>query len=128
MFEKTQKNIKMKVKDYLKFFFSGFCFRKFEKKLQLQHCNQHLHERLDIVYIIHRLTEVEKIKMLLLNNEQRKLFEFLPKPLIKLNPKEPVLDETNLHDLWKGVLFFKQKSYVQKCMEASQAFAQIKKK
>ncbi len=96
----------MKVKDYIKYIFSDLCFKNFKKKLQLQHCNQHLHERLDIVYILRRLTEVEKIKMLFLSTEQRKLFEFLPKPLIKLDPKVPVLNEDNLHEMWNGVLFF----------------------
>ena len=52
------------------------------------------------------LTEVEKIKMLFLSTEQRKLFEFLPKPLIKLDPKVPVLNEDNLHDTLISFFFF----------------------
>ena len=45
--------------------------------------------------------------MLFMNNDQRRLFEFLPKPFIKLNPEEPVYDDGDLHSLWKSVLFYK---------------------
>ena len=71
--------------DYLKFFISKVFCLKFRKRDQIQHCNNILKDRLDIIYILKRLTELEKLKMILLNNSQRKLFEFLPKPLIKIN-------------------------------------------
>ena len=37
-------------------------------------------EKLDIIYIINKLMEIDKLKLLLLNKEELHLFEFLPKP------------------------------------------------
>lgn len=41
---------------------------------------KNLHEYLDISKIIKRLQDLDKLKMILLNEEQRRLFEYLPKP------------------------------------------------
>jgi len=46
-------------------------------------------ERLDVVYIIQKLVEIDKLKMLLLNEDQLKLFEYLPKPIVHMDPQEP---------------------------------------
>lgn len=39
-------------------------------------------EKLDIIYIINKLLEIDKLKLLLLNKEELHLFEFLPKPYL----------------------------------------------
>ena len=39
-----------------------------------------LHEYLDIRKIIKRMQDIDKLKTILLNPDQRKLFEFIPKP------------------------------------------------
>jgi hypothetical protein len=65
----------MKICDYLKYIFNF----KFEKKKQIKYTMKKIKERLDIVYILNKLVEIDKLKMLLLNSDQRKLFEYLPK-------------------------------------------------
>ena len=47
-----------------------------------------LKKTMDIVYIIKKLNEVDKLKNLLLNEDQMNLFEYTFKPTIRLNPAE----------------------------------------
>lgn len=46
-----------------------------------------VNERLDIVFIMKKLIEVDKLKMLFLNENQRKIFEYLPRPIVRLDPE-----------------------------------------
>ena len=41
-----------------------------------------INNALDITYIIKKLQEIDKLKMILLSTDQIKLFDFLPKPNI----------------------------------------------
>lgn len=34
------------------------------------------------------MVEIDKLKMLFLNEDQSKLFEYLPKPIVHLNPND----------------------------------------
>lgn len=43
--------------------------------------------QLDITYILHKFAEIDKLKLLLLNEDQHHLFEYLPKPIIMKNTK-----------------------------------------
>lgn len=38
--------------------------------------------KLDVAYIIKKLHEIDKLKSILMTNEQVKLFNYIPKPLI----------------------------------------------
>ncbi len=40
-------------------------------------------KKMDIIFIIKKLIEIDKLKALLLNESQQKLFDYLPKPTIK---------------------------------------------
>ena len=42
--------------------------------------SKRLHEYLDIRNIIKRLQDLDKLKMILLSDDQRKIFEYIPKP------------------------------------------------
>jgi len=42
---------------------------------------------MDISFILTKLVEIDKLKMLILNENQRKLFEFIQKPTVKLDTK-----------------------------------------
>lgn len=44
-----------------------------------------INNSLDITYIVKKLQEIDKLKMILLSPDQIKLFDFLPKPNIDLN-------------------------------------------
>jgi hypothetical protein len=57
-----------------------------------------LKERVDIVYIVNKLQEIDKLKYLLLNKNQLKLFEVIGKPEISISkadipPNNPVEHE-----------------------------------
>lgn len=42
---------------------------------------------IDILHIITKLSEIDKLKMILLNSYQIKMFDYLPKPMIFEDPK-----------------------------------------
>ena len=42
-------------------------------------------ENLDLANIIHKLLEIEKLKFLILDPEQLRLFQFIPKPKAELD-------------------------------------------
>ena len=62
---------------YCSYLFPSKDVRKFYEKGA-----KHLHEYLDIRKIIKRLQDLDKLKMILLNDDQRRLFEHIPKPQI----------------------------------------------
>jgi hypothetical protein len=41
---------------------------------------------MDIIYIIKKLNELDKLKSLILNKDQLKVFDYLDKPTIVLDP------------------------------------------
>lgn len=47
----------------------------------------------DILYVIKKLHEIDKLKMILLNKDQIKLFDYLPKPTISTNPDNEINGE-----------------------------------
>ncbi len=47
-----------------------------------------IEKRLDPVYILNKLSELDKLKMVLLTKNQIKLFDYLPKPLIYFENEE----------------------------------------
>ncbi len=49
-----------------------------------------INKRLDIVYILNKLLEIDKLLTLLLDENQRKLFDFLPRPVVLLNENEDI--------------------------------------
>ncbi|EAR90371.2 transmembrane protein, putative (macronuclear) [Tetrahymena thermophila SB210] len=79
-----------------------------------------LYNQIDIFYIIQKLFEVEKLKRLLLNENQIKLFEFIPKPVLSLDEKK----SNNLSD--KIGLRDKYENYIkQKTSEVQEAFQKL---
>lgn len=57
-------------------------FKMSAKSKMIQYGMEKLNQHLEINYIIDKLLELEKLKKLLLNYEQMKLFELVPKPII----------------------------------------------
>ncbi|EWS75123.1 SMC family, carboxy-terminal domain protein (macronuclear) [Tetrahymena thermophila SB210] len=77
----------------------------------------HINEDLDISTILYKLQEIEKLKTILLDENQRNLFSFFPKPLIKLN--EPLQRKQSYHGSPKQVLSL-WKSKIQEDLKQSQ--------
>ncbi|EAR90374.3 hypothetical protein TTHERM_00109270 (macronuclear) [Tetrahymena thermophila SB210] len=104
---------------YANFFkFSKLCKRK--RYELLQKGVDKLYNQIDIFYLVQKLLEVEKLKRLLLNENQIKLFEFIPKPLLTLDEQK----SNNLSDKI-GLLYEDEKDIMQKTSEVQEAFQQI---
>ncbi|KAL4512425.1 hypothetical protein ABPG72_005427 [Tetrahymena utriculariae] len=56
-----------------------------------------IQENVDILYIFNKLFEIDKIKQILFNSDQLKLFEYMPKPVI--SDKKRLGDESQIQNL-----------------------------
>lgn len=80
--------LKISFWEYMKAVFSRFFRRsKIKNKTfeKLQTGKQDIKQKLDVSYIIRKLYEIDKLKMLLLNENQNRLFDNLTKPVILNN-------------------------------------------
>ena len=68
------------------------------KKTQRKVGISSIFSQLDIKYILNKFVEIDKLKMLLLNEDQYQLFEYLPKPVIMKNAK---INLNNLNNIDK---------------------------
>ncbi|KAL4468728.1 hypothetical protein ABPG74_005231 [Tetrahymena malaccensis] len=136
--KKSKKDIQKEAKELNNFFsftknklsFQGweyyanfFRFSKLCKKRRyelLQKGVDKLYNQIDIFYLVQKLLEVEKLKRLLLNENQIKLFEFIPKPVLTLEEKK----QDHLSDK-VGLLYEDDKNITEKTNEVQQAFQQI---
>ncbi|KAL4472591.1 hypothetical protein ABPG74_018540 [Tetrahymena malaccensis] len=71
---------------FFDYIYNLFWFSKArQKREQMNYCWKKVKERLNAVYIMQKLVELEKLKILLLDEHQLKLFDYLPKPMISLD-------------------------------------------
>ena len=77
-----------------------FC-RKPPDEVLAQKARNQVTKDLDIITVIEKLKEVDKMKMLLLNHHQREAFNFIEKPLITLHSDNPLhkLPQSSLTDI-----------------------------
>ncbi|EWS76304.1 hypothetical protein TTHERM_000004890 (macronuclear) [Tetrahymena thermophila SB210] len=73
--------MKLSIWEYFKSVIYPCGYLKDKKKI-INYSIDKLYYNLDIMHILKRLIEVEKLKRLLLNSDQIKLFDYLPKPTI----------------------------------------------
>lgn len=81
----TQNDLK-----YFARFFSMLCCRKKPKNQLAQTARNLVLEDLDIIKVITKVKEVDKLKLLLLNRYQREAFNFIEKPLIAVEGDKTV--------------------------------------
>ena len=95
----TEKNkLKLSFLGYLGYLIRPFfCLRKLPKHQIIRNAEKAYHDDMDIVNIITRLRDLEKLKILLLNEDQLLLFDYLSKPLIGLDKKNPFLKQESLN-------------------------------
>lgn len=81
--EQREKNIKI---TYWEFIFSCLARKKTKNKLDLINKGLDLvNKTLDISFIMNKIIELEKLKILMLNKSQLGLFQLIPKPIISLS-------------------------------------------
>jgi len=94
-----------------------FCKKDPEEELAKKARSQVMKD-LDVIKIIEKLQEIDKLKNLLLNKYQREAFNFIEKPVITLNDHNPVHRESvDYHHIGEGImknpksLFSERKEY-----------------
>ncbi|KAL4432957.1 hypothetical protein ABPG74_014471 [Tetrahymena malaccensis] len=93
IFNREKKKMNLSFSDSV-FYYLFPCPKRIKvKKNKIDFCNQIISEQLDGVYILKKLLELEKLKAILLNEEQLKLFEYIPKPTID---DQSIADYTSL--------------------------------
>ena len=88
-----------------KFSYCSYLFPSKQIRYFYQMGSKHLHEYLDIRKIIKRLQDLDKLKMVLLTEDQRRLFEHIPKPY--------VIDPTNKFSM-ESITKYKKKAKTRK--------------
>ena len=69
--------------EYLKHNFKSFLGMKLDKKQKLiQEAEKHYSEQLDIILLLNKIQELEKLKLILLDSDQLYLFNMVTKPMI----------------------------------------------
>ncbi|KAL4476317.1 hypothetical protein ABPG74_010050 [Tetrahymena malaccensis] len=99
VFSQSFSQVKLKLRDYIMAYFNFFCSKQSQKSLIIKYGTDILYSHIDILNIVNKLIELEKLKHLLLNEDQIKLFDYLPKPILKL-PKtqdQNAIKNKNLH-------------------------------
>ncbi|CAK79722.1 unnamed protein product (macronuclear) [Paramecium tetraurelia] len=118
LFTLVSSNIKMKLKEYAQY----LTYRPKKKKMdQLDYSIKKYESFLDILFIIDKLQEIDKLKLILFNKAQMNLFEYLPKPTIYLDPYSPEQEELQFH----SSILSPQKSFEEKAKQASVAFEEL---
>ncbi|KAL4494037.1 hypothetical protein ABPG72_015993 [Tetrahymena utriculariae] len=84
LMQKTTSHMSLSVYEYLKLLFWPFGKLK-EKKKVMDFSIDKLYYHLDVMYVVKKLLEVDKLKQILLDRDQLKLFEYIPKPTITSN-------------------------------------------
>ncbi|KAL4441426.1 hypothetical protein ABPG74_013721 [Tetrahymena malaccensis] len=123
LLRKQTKSMKMSVWEY---FFSLFCpYGRLKKKKEIiNYSIDKLYQNLDIMQILKRLIEVEKLKRLLLDHDQIKLLDYLPKPTIHLD----LVMKKDLNTQKKqeiNLLYQDNRSEMQKVKDAFEAYKNI---
>ncbi|KAL4494038.1 hypothetical protein ABPG72_015994 [Tetrahymena utriculariae] len=85
LMQKATSSMTLNTLEYLKFFLWPFGQKIQQKKKVIDFSIDQLYYHLDVLYVIKKLMEVDKLKNILLNPDQLKLFEYIPKPTIRSN-------------------------------------------
>ncbi|KAL4441957.1 hypothetical protein ABPG74_003708 [Tetrahymena malaccensis] len=80
---KTQlSDVQIKTREYFLFYFNCFKSYKSQTLEMIDYGSQQVLNYIDICFIINKIIELEKLKTVLLSEQQIKLFDFIPKPSI----------------------------------------------
>ncbi|CAD8116050.1 unnamed protein product [Paramecium sonneborni] len=119
-FLSISKKLKMRWTDYL-YFINCFVNSKNYKSLQIQYSFKKIIKQMDVLYILKKLQEIDKLKMILLTESQIKIFDYLQKPTIPLDPDSAQFSVTqNYYSILKP-----RKNDYQKAVDAEIAFKDL---
>ncbi|EWS76752.1 transmembrane protein, putative (macronuclear) [Tetrahymena thermophila SB210] len=125
-FKQTFEQLRIKSYDYFSYYLSFFTCRRQQRSEVIDYGLQKLYNHLDIVYILNKLIEFEKLKKLLLNENQLRLFDYIPKPIIKVNKNTNQIIQTDQNDSSNAGIFYEDKrTLIQKAEDAQEAYNNI---
>lgn len=106
--KKEKKTLKLSFFDYIKLKIKGLIFKNHsltDQEQMLNHCINTSQKQLDLMDLIERMKDVEKLKMVFLNEEQRVIFDSLKNKSVKTasecfnrNDLKFILSEENLDE------------------------------
>ncbi|KAL4461609.1 hypothetical protein ABPG74_016233 [Tetrahymena malaccensis] len=78
------RNVKIKTSEFFYYYLSYF--RRFKSEIYqvIDFGTQQILDFTDVCFVVNKLIELEKLKTVILNDEQIKLFEFIPRPQIDI--------------------------------------------
>ncbi|CAD8180222.1 unnamed protein product [Paramecium octaurelia] len=119
-FQTISKKLRMKWTDY-KYFIHYFVNSDNYKSLQIEYSVEKVIQQINILYIMKKLQEIDKLKMILLTESQIKVFDYLQKPTIPLDPKSKQFNNSeSYYSILKPI-----KSDYERATEAQNAFKEI---
>ncbi|KAL4432508.1 hypothetical protein ABPG74_013362 [Tetrahymena malaccensis] len=124
-FQQTFEELRLNTCDYIKYYLGYIICRKKNKSQIVDYGLEKLYNHLDIYYIINKLIEFEKLKKLLLNENQIKLFEYIPKPIISINKANSQIIQNQLNQSDTGILYEDNRTIIQKAEDAQEAYNKI---
>ncbi|KAL4472593.1 hypothetical protein ABPG74_018542 [Tetrahymena malaccensis] len=124
-FEQTFEELRIKSCDYLNYYLTLITCKKRKRSQVIDYGLQKLYGHLDIVYIMNKLIEFEKLKKLLLNESQLRLFDYIPKPIIKVDKLNNPIITNDQNQCNEGVFYEDNRTQIQKAEEAQEAYNEI---
>ncbi|CAK55713.1 unnamed protein product (macronuclear) [Paramecium tetraurelia] len=109
----------------------GFIFGSQKKqRKQFEYSQRKILQKLDITFILHKLFEIDKLKMVLFTENQLKLFNYFPKPCVSdsliLNSNDKLLQNQE-RQIEFSYLLKEELTHEMKVQEAYKAYKKIKK-
>ncbi|KAL4435683.1 hypothetical protein ABPG74_018234 [Tetrahymena malaccensis] len=125
MFKQQTKSIHVSIWEYIKS--SIFpCKSQKKKKDIINYSFEMLYQNLDILQILKRLIEVEKLKRLFLNQEQLKLFDYLPKPTIHSGLFDKKTTDKGIQNQYEiNLLYQDNRTELQRAKDAYDSYKKI---
>jgi len=97
--KQSRKEIEFNLWEYVKKLFRTITCSKNQKDEIAETAKELVEDELDIIRVIQKLKEIDKLKVLLLNRYQREVFNFIEKPLVTLENENPIHLDNVLPDL-----------------------------
>ncbi len=122
--DEENKPISLKFLEYFKMRWKLFWKMKMKNKEKLFLLSEkRLRQESDIVHILEKIHQFEKLKRIMLNPKQLELFEFLAKPLIILNSQKKLIQKKSIYMLSENFIMNSQgKPDVKKRKEQMQIY------
>ncbi|KAL4492102.1 hypothetical protein ABPG73_003050 [Tetrahymena malaccensis] len=128
MLDQERGTMEMSFLEYLKLRFWPFNKEIQKKKKIIDFSVDKLYYHIDLLYIIKKLLEVDKLKKLLMDDDQIKLFEYLPKPTIYEQDVIKSQNQDSLKQQDKDIYSQDIRSESQKLQDAFESYIKISKR